>query len=154
MCSNGLQPARVAEIDRVADMEPDIVPEVAHSNGSSSNGTGPAASSTVPVAAPTAAAPMSPVDQAAYMREDRPQVAPAATAVGLVGQAASESVERPFVPVVDFNVLAETLLGDPEVVLKDKTLMGKLQAVINGFRLRRAKSMGAVFKPASTAATA
>jgi hypothetical protein len=34
-------------------------------------------------------------------------------------------VDRPFVPVVDFQVLADTLLGDPEVVLRDKTLMGE-----------------------------
>jgi hypothetical protein len=45
--------------------------------------------------------------------------------VGLVGAAASESSERPFVPVIDFQELADTLLGDPEVVLRDKTLYGE-----------------------------
>jgi hypothetical protein len=50
--------------------------------------------------------------------------APAATAVGLVG-AQGVSEQRPFVPVVDFQQLADTLLGDPEVVLRDKTLYGE-----------------------------
>jgi hypothetical protein len=34
-------------------------------------------------------------------------------------------VGRPFVPVIDFQVLADSLFGDPEVTLKDKTLMGE-----------------------------
>lgn len=43
----------------------------------------------------------------------------------MVGEAASESVGRPFVPVIDFQVLADSLFGDPEVTLRDKTLMGE-----------------------------
>lgn len=97
---------RISQVDRVKT-DPDTTPAPQDSlNGSTSYST--------PVV----------VEAASTTRAETP-VAPAATAVGLVGEAASENVDRPFVPVIDFQVLADTLLGDPEVVLRDKTLMGE-----------------------------
>jgi hypothetical protein len=96
--------ARIAQVDRI-ETDPDTTPAPQNSlNGSST-----------PVV----------VEAASTTSTERSPVAPAATAVGLVGEAASENVDRPFVPVIDFQVLADTLLGDPEVVLRDKTLMGE-----------------------------
>lgn len=98
--------ARIAQVDRV-EIGPDTT--TAPQNGSTEYST--------PVVVEAASA--------STTSTERSPVAPAATAVGLVGEAASENVDRPFVPVIDFQVLADTLLGDPEVVLRDKTLMGK-----------------------------
>lgn len=100
---------RVAQVDRV-EVEPEIAPEVPQQ--SSLNGTSGNGRKLVEPASTTSTTSVRPV-------------APAATAVGLVGQAASESVDRPFIPVIDFQELADTLLGDPEVVLRDKTLYGE-----------------------------
>lgn len=97
-------PTRVAQVDRV-DVQPPEAPEEVIS---SKVGT------------------ESPQQQPVVVNHsDVRPVAPAATAIGLVGQAASESSDRPFIPVIDFQELANTLLGDPEVVLRDKTLYGE-----------------------------
>lgn len=103
-------PARVAQVDRPAEVdEPQGPAGVSAPSSNGSNGSTTTSLSTGPVPPTTTAA----------------GVAPAATAVGLVGAAASEREDRPFVPVIDFQTLANTLLGDPEVLLKDKTLMGE-----------------------------
>lgn len=101
---------RVAQVDRV-EVEPEITSEIPQQpslNGTSGNGRKLVEPASTTTSTTSSARP----------------VAPAATAVGLVGQAASESVDRPFIPVIDFQELADTLLGDPEVVLRDKTLYG------------------------------
>lgn len=100
--------SRVAQVDRV-DVQPDAVPQVQQG---SLNGTSGTRNLKLEDTSTTSSSTVRPV-------------APAATAVGLVGAAASESSERPFVPVIDFQELADTLLGDPEVVLRDKTLYGE-----------------------------
>jgi len=102
---------RVAQVDRV-EVEPEITSEIPQQpslNGTSGNGRKLVEPASTTTSTTSSARP----------------VAPAATAVGLVGQAASESVDRPFIPVIDFQELADTLLGDPEVVLRDKTLYGE-----------------------------
>lgn len=101
---------RVAQVDKV-EVQPDameVQPELPQSLNGSAVANAPA-----------------PADVPAAASTTRPPVAPAAAAVGLVGKAASENVDRPFVPVLDFQELAETLLGDPDVVLRNKTLYGK-----------------------------
>lgn len=109
---------QVAELDRVdrvetdpADSTPQPPPQPA------------SAVAAAPPAAPTTTTSSSVGSTTAAATRD--PVAPAAAAVGLVGEAASESVGRPFVPVIDFQVLADSLFGDPEVTLRDKTLMGE-----------------------------
>lgn len=101
--------SRVAQVDRV-EVQPDAVPETQQGSTNGTSGThNPKLENTSTTSSSTDVRP----------------VAPAATAVGLVGAAASESSDRPFVPVIDFQELADTLLGDPEVVLRNKTLYGE-----------------------------
>jgi hypothetical protein len=56
-------------------------------------------------------------------------VAPAAAAVGLVGEAGLRA-ERPFIPSIDFQELVTLMTGDPDVVLKDKTMYGERGCVL------------------------
>lgn len=114
VCSKGGKPgallrSKVAQFDRV-EVQSDVVPEAEqiHQNGLSG----------------TRKLDLEDTPTTSSSTNVRP-VAPAATAVGLVGPAASENVDRPFVPVIDFQELADTLLGDPEILLRNKTLYGE-----------------------------
>lgn len=127
--SSCVTPLRVAQVDRVEAVQPD---DASKANSNSQLGSSivqpkplvAAADASTPTTTTAPSATSTTTTAAASANNSNP-VAPAATAVGLVGQAASESVDRPFVPVINFQELVDTLLGDPEVVLKGKTLYGE-----------------------------